>query len=169
MFHLNSYEMKNLNLFVLTLICSFILYGSALSQEVTNTPAFYKNSLQGTIGFAGVYAAATSNYERILSQPSDKWISATYLRFGIGAYGVWGGSGNYTYLQYGFFTGKKASHFEINAGPNIGFNEDSSEVPIIAASAGYRMQKPGKHFMFRTGIGFPESLYFGLGWSFGNK
>ncbi len=161
--------MKNLNLFVLTLICSFILHGSALSQEVSNTHAFYKNSLQGTIGFAGVYAAATSNYERLLSQPSDKWITANFLRFGIGAYGVWGGYGNYTYLQYGFFTGKKASHFEFSIGPNIGFNEVDSEVPFVSASTGYRMQKPGKHFMLRAGVGLPESLYFGLGWSFGNK
>jgi hypothetical protein len=37
---------------------------------------------------------------------------------------------------------------------------------VIAASAGYRLQRPEKHFMLRTGVGVPESFYFGLGWSF---
>lgn len=149
-------------LFFLFISTTYRTYG----QESETPVPFFKNSLQGSLGFAGLYGAATSNYERLLTQPTGKWVTATYLRFGIGAYGSWGGKGNYTYLQYGFFTGKKGSHFELSAGPNIGFNEEYSDTPIIAASTGYRMQKPGKHFMLRAGIGVPESLYFGLGWSF---
>ncbi|MEN2283085.1 hypothetical protein AAGF08_13160 [Algoriphagus sp. SE2] len=158
--------MKLYYCFMIFSICYFTSFSESKAQDTETSSEFYKNSLQGTLGFAGLYAAATSNYERILSFPKGKFVTATYLRAGLGAYGVWGGNGNYFYAQYGIFTGKKASHFEISAGPNFGFNENSSEVPVIAASAGYRLQRPGKHFMLRTGLGFPESLYFGLGWSF---
>ncbi|SIN76250.1 hypothetical protein [Algoriphagus halophilus] len=151
---------------ILFYLCFFDATIEATAQTEEPQPEFYKNSLQGSLGFAGLFAAATSNYERIISLPQGKWITATYLRFGIGAYGVWGGKGNFTYLQYGVFTGKKANHFEISAGPNIGFKEVDSEIPVISFSTGYRLQKPGKHFMLRTGVGLPESIYFGLGWSF---
>jgi len=33
-------------------------------------------------------------------------------------------------------------------------------------SIGYRMQKPNGHFIFRTGVGWPEALYIDLGVSF---
>ena len=37
---------------------------------------------------------------------------------------------------------------------------------IPAGAIGYRFQKPGGKFVFRTGIGFPESLYLSLGLCF---
>lgn len=161
--------MKQFCLVTLILICFFFPFAESIAQAPENPPKFYKNSLQGSLGFAGLYVAATSNYERIISLPKEKWVVATFLRFGIGAYGTWGGKGNFTYLQYGLFTGKKANHFELSTGPNIGFKEEGAEMPLVSFATGYRLQKPGRHFMLRAGVGIPESIYFGMGWSFGSK
>ncbi|MGJ8661126.1 MAG: hypothetical protein ACSHXL_03745 [Bacteroidota bacterium] len=35
-----------------------------------------------------------------------------------------------------------------------------------SVSVGYRSQKPQKNYVFRTGIGWPEAIYVGWGFSF---
>ncbi|MBN3582162.1 hypothetical protein JYB64_07165 [Algoriphagus aestuarii] len=161
--------MKNIRKYFLTMIGLICLIPSLQAQSAPEQDPvqLYKNGLYGSLGFAGIYASATSNYERMVTQHFDKGITATFVKVGIGVYGVWGGSGSYYYAQYGFLTGKRASHLEISAGPNFGFNEDGAESPPIAATIGYRHQKPERHFILRTGLALPESIYLGIGWSFG--
>ena len=138
----------------------------SLAQEVANNEATFKeNTIHGGLGFAGIVATATLNYERILTQNFDRNIVATFVKVGFGSYaGVWLDSGQYTFVQFGFLTGKKANHLEVSAGPMIGIGGEI-DLPI-AFGVGYRHQKPGKPFLFRTGIAFPESLHFGMGLSF---
>jgi hypothetical protein len=149
---------------VCLLFCLVLTLNTAFAQE-NSSPSFRKNGLSGSLGFAGIVATATSNYERILTQSLDKGITATFAKVGLGTYGGWVDSGSYLYLQYGFLTGKNANHLEVSAGPNFNLNNAEDMLPV-AFNIGYRLQKPGKGFMLRTGVAFPETLYLGLGWSF---
>jgi hypothetical protein len=63
------------------------------------------------------------------------------------------------------FTGKKTHHFEASAGLLLSLMEDFDLFPV-SGSIGYRLQKPGSHFLLRTGFGWPETFYLGLGVSF---
>lgn len=152
------------SILVLFSLCFFSI-GSfpAFAQESLNV-LFRKNSVYGSIGLAGFYVTATGNFERILTQSLEKGITATFAKIGYGTYGSWGDDGQYLYVQYGFITGKKGSHFEMSAGPNFVVMGDM-DLPV-AFTLGYRHQKPGKPFMFRTGLAGPESLYVGIGFSF---
>lgn len=154
--------------FLIVLAIIFVSVSKSLfAQELPeSTPIpFRSNIVHGGLGFAGLIATATINYERIVTQHFDKFITATYAKVGYGAYASWGDDGQYLFLQYGILTGKKASHFEVSAGPNFTIRGDDLNLPV-AFGLGYRLQKPGKPFMLRTGIAFPETLYFGMGLSF---
>ena len=41
-------------------------------------------------------------------------------------------------------------------------NHDKTDPAI---NIGYRRNVPGKHFLYRTGIGYPEGIYFGVGYA----
>lgn len=162
--------MKNHRLFLslfrtLTLVL-LLISGSLIETQAQQVePVSYrKTTLHGGLGFAGIYGTAFLNLERMLTQSLDKKVTGTFGKAGYGTYGSWGDSGQYLYLQYGFITGQNASHFEMSAGPNFTIQGDM-ELPI-AFSVGYRHQKPGKPFLFRTGLAFPESLFFAMGLSF---
>jgi hypothetical protein len=165
---INRFECKNhaliLLVFGMFFFCTSI---QVFSQELLEVapPQFRSNSIHGGLGFAGLIGTATINYERVLTQHFDKFITATFAKVGLGTYGGWGGNGQYLFVQYGILTGKKAHHFEASAGPNFELKGDDLNLPI-AFGFGYRHQKPGKPFMFRTGIAFPETLHFGMGLSF---
>jgi hypothetical protein len=157
---------KSLLVLVSFLVFLPLLSTPTFSQENTESdPVLFKpNMFHGGLGFGGVIFTATTNYERILTQHLDKVVTATFAKIGIGAYLSWGGDGQYIFAQYGFMTGKKANHFEASAGPNFILGDD--DLLPVAFNFGYRHQKPGKSFMYRTGIGFPEIIYFGMGLSF---
>lgn len=151
------------------LVFGLIFFSTSIqvfSQEFPESAPkqFRSNIIHGGLGFGGLIGTATINYERILTQHFDKFITATFAKVGYGAYTGWGGDGQYLFLQYGILTGKKAHHFETSVGPNFTVGGDST-LPV-AFGFGYRHHKPGKPFMIRTGIGFPETIYFGMGLSF---
>jgi hypothetical protein len=149
---------------LLILFFGIFLSISPASAQGSENPAFKKNSIYGSLGFAGFYGAATGNFERILTQSLERGVVATFVKSGLGSYGSWGDGGSFLYFQYGFLTGSKAGHLELSAGPNFTLKGDMN-LPV-AATLGYRLQRPGKGFMFRTGLALPESLYLGVGFSF---
>ncbi|WP_026952483.1 hypothetical protein [Algoriphagus mannitolivorans] len=162
--------MKNHRQF-LPLFRIFAIAGILISNSLVDARAqdsepnpYRKTTLHGGLGFAGIYGTAFINLERMLTQSLDKKVTGTFGKVGYGTYGAWGDSGQYFNLQYGIITGRKASHFEMSAGPNFVVNGDM-DFPI-AFNFAYRHQKPGKPFLFRTGFGFPESLFFAMGLSF---
>jgi len=165
-FHSLTRTFKSLLVLVSFLVFLPLLSTPTFSQENTESaPVLFKpNMFHGGLGFGGLIVTATTNYERILTQNFEKSIVATFAKVGIGAYSAWGGDGQYIFAQYGFMTGKKANHFEASAGPNFTLGGD--DLLPVAFNFGYRHQKPGKSFMYRTGIGFPETIYFGMGLSF---
>jgi hypothetical protein len=130
------------------------------------------NAIYGNLGAAsivGVWASATIYYERILNH--DRVIKP-FLKGGVGGYALWGEGGFFLLTSYGILTGRKSSHFEISAGVNWFLNGDLqgdykyNALTLLSATIGYRYQKPGKRFIFRTGVSTPEGVYFGVGRSF---
>jgi len=59
----------------------------------------------------------------------------------------------------------KKHHLEVGAGLVKSLEKYYDIIPL-PGSIGNRIQKPNGHFIFRTGVGWPEALYFGLGLSF---
>lgn len=160
--------MKSILLVTLFSFFTLMLSISSVSAQVkseASMEAFRKNTFHGGLGFAGIIVTATINYERMLTQNFDRKIVATFAKVGYGTYGGWTDSGQYAFVQYGFLTGKKANHLEVSAGPLFCINGGELGLPV-AFGIGYRHQKPGKPFMFRTGVSFPETLHFGMGLSF---
>lgn len=73
-------------------------------------------------------------------------------------------------LQAGILTGGGKSHFEAALGVGVAhLFKDYGPFWFPAITLGYRKQKPGKHVFFRTGVSFPELVYFGWGYNFDVK
>jgi len=83
------------------------------------------------------------------------------------------------YTTLGVLVGKRNSHLEFtlgtvyfdgeetttsHLGPTVN-TEDYQDFDLVI-SLGYRFQKPGGQFVFRTGAGWPELLYISLGFCF---
>ena len=62
-------------------------------------------------------------------------------------------------------TGRRGSHIEFCAGSYLFDDAGFQEFPI-GGSLGDRLQKPGNNLIFRTGLGYPEQIYVGLGIAF---
>ena len=76
-------------------------------------------------------------------------------------------------IRFGIITViDKKHHFEINAGPQLLVGMYNDEFDFAASefnfgfNIGYRKQKPQDSKIFRAGVGYPELLYVGLGFSF---
>jgi hypothetical protein len=89
---------------------------------------------------------------------------STFIKVGYGGAAYWEGESQYILGQFGILTGVRNHHLEASAGL-VAFLDNYFSSPL-SGSIGYRIQKPGGHFIFRTGLGWPEALYVGLGVSF---
>lgn len=133
-------------------------------QTEESRPLLHRNVIHGSLGVGPVFAA-TAFYEHIFLQPANSKV-AVYARAGFGGMAVLlADNSRYVLAQGGILTGTKNSHFEAALGACYLFDK-GLEGYAPALSVGYRLQKPGSHFMFRTGLGFPEDLYVGIGVSF---
>ena len=124
---------------ILVTILSFLVLSNhsfAQSNGESTMEDFRKNTFHGGLGFLILYGTATMNYERVISQNSDKFFTASFIKIGFGAYSTWGDNGQYLISQYGVMTGKKSNHLELSAGPNIVLSGDM-EFPV-AFGLGYR-------------------------------
>ena len=147
-----------------TLMCLFsIVYMQQLhaQEKRQNDIEIHKNSVSLSAGTIGIYFSATAYYERIVASRGE---FTFFLRSGVGAYEILlGKGGQYLVGQAGFITNQGKHHLELSAGPNWFLNGDfQGELPI-GGGFGYRLQKPGSNFMFRTGISAPEAIYVGVG------
>jgi hypothetical protein len=143
--------------------------------------AFYING--GTLGES--YSYFNGNYERMIWGNKNPVIQSLFVRLGIGKYKGWVMGSLFssselkatTYLTtVGGLIGKKNSFFEFGLGAmySDGIETNTSGwsrtvrtyeyhefLPVF--NCGYRFQKPGGYFIFRTGLGFPEVYYLSLG------
>ena len=152
------------------------LSGFAAKQD--SLPTQPKNVIYVHGGFMGLWFTASSSYERQLFARHKRFSSYYYLRASGGAYATWGQDGPYGSLSLQAMYGKKKSHLELGLGfgglydkPGYKYSDKtSSKIDYIdwipAATIGYRYQKPGGGFVFRTGMAFPESAYLSFGYAF---
>ena len=144
-----------------------LIFGACYGQWQAPNSGLRKNAIivapSINPGLPEFMVTASMVYERIIVQGLGKRNSAFKAKIGGGAYGLWGESGQYLMGEFGLITGQKNHHFETGLGAFYG----SSSFRFVSASAGYRFQKPGGYFVFRSGVSFPEGIYFGFGVCFG--
>ena len=168
--------MRVLFLFVLLSNLAF-----AQSNESTVNGILQKNSLSFNVGTALLANGGGIKYERLIPKKSVYYTlsaGAHLFRFDFFT------TENHTVLSInnGLITGlDKRNHFEASIG--LGWDNVNKEASsgiygsggsaasqysqfIPVANMGYRFQAPNKDFVFRTGIGFPELVYVGLGVAF---
>lgn len=173
----------------LTLVAVFLLCYHTYGQEQTTTEgtkSYKKNAILATVGTVGLMGAYSLSYERMLLASKEGSIQGLWAKVGAGGWAVWSSGGPYQSLMLGTMTGKKNSHFELNFGlarmvdksaydrakhisDHLAEPQPSKSDYInmrAAGSAGYRFQKPTSRFLFRTGVGYPETLYLGIGAAF---
>ena len=140
-------------------------------NESYNELILNKNNVNFGLGYGIIAINANSTYQRLKAHQK--------------IYSVWSAGLNYLFvsffsddhvfipsLSYGIVTGiDKKHHFEVNAGPHlqVGIYNDGLDFAAsefdFGFNIGYRMQKPHGSKIFRTGFGYPELLYVGLGFS----
>jgi len=125
---------------------------------------FNRNLVYGTGSYFLYLSSFTLNYERFIyvSETANKMWS-----YRIGG-GIINNKGKIVLATLNNLRGKGNNKFEMNIGATY-INEPHSFGPnyfTFVLNAGYRRQTPDGKFLFRTGIGTPEGLYFSLGYSF---
>jgi hypothetical protein len=156
-----------IRIFRMTCLAIFMMcFVSGFSQEVSKSnQATYlnRNSVQISGGFLLVVASASGFYERIIGRNN----LAYFARAGVGTLNVWGSKGKFFMTEGGIITHATGKHhLDAAAGINFLFGDDFDGVVMPSMSVGYRNQKPGGHFVFRTGLGYFQGIYVGLGYSF---
>jgi hypothetical protein len=171
--------------FFLTILCYYTSYGQDINETIDH-PEVNKNAIQATVGFAWLMGAYNVNYERMIISFEKGTLVGLWSKIGFGGWGVWSTGGPYQSVTLGILTGAEKNHFELNVGGarmynRSGYKHDqdinnylsepqpqkSDYVNIkLVGTAGYRYQKPNGNFLFRCGIGYPETSYVGFGVAF---
>ncbi len=154
-------------------------------SEASNTE-FSKNVLHGSISPFIIINSINVNYDRLLATNNNGFFKAYYgtARAGLFTFLNFapGGDSVYFPLSLGVtgLSGSKKDHFELSLGLSyfIDKSEAGEDDPIIDEdfddddsffipniAIGYRKQI-SKGGVFRAGLGWPESLYVGWGYSF---
>ena len=158
--------MKRLSLLIF-LSLALVLHSSAQeSIAAENVPWSSRTAIYGSTGVFPIYGIALLNAEFALSTERPGFFSSTWFRVAWGKWLSWGDEGNNFTLGASMLSGKRKNHLEAGIGGTLytEFNSDQKLLPAL--NIGYRFQKPMGGFVFRTGMGIPESIYFGLGYSF---
>ncbi|MGC6433548.1 MAG: hypothetical protein ACON4M_05080 [Crocinitomicaceae bacterium] len=154
---------------IIVFVHSFML--NIYSQKEFYTPIdLNNNSMYVNAGSLLLYNTLNVNYEHMIKQHLLNTNISSFAKVGVGIFEVWGGSGGYSMVQMGLLTGENKHHLELSAGlslniPRFGWGDEPIGYPF-ATNFGWRIQKPDKNSIFRLGIGLPEGVYCGLGFSF---
>lgn len=145
------------------------------------------NTVNISAGFFPVWGVMSFNYERKIKEKRTGLFKAYYLKGSGGKWSTFGGVGHLAELGFSGLTGVGRNHFEIHLGATSIIQTERyhrekdypdnfpDQQPVLlknyikfwpAGSLGYRYQKPGNPFLFRTGIGFPDAVYMSLGLAF---
>lgn len=125
---------------------------------------YKKNTIHGSVGTLLIGFTANIFYDRILSESENESKFSTFVRFGYQENILLFSQGRAFILERGILTGRNFGHFESALG--VAYLQSENDVIRPAFSVGFRGQKANGNFIFRTGIGFPELLYFGIGLGF---
>lgn len=163
-------------LFLFILLSNFTF---AQSDESVVQGTLQKNCFSLNIGTALLANGGGVKYERLIPRKKMYYTlsaGANLFRFDFLT------KENHTvlFISNGLITGlDKRNHFEASIGLGWHYvNREASSGTYFSNSAyqysqfipvaniGYRFQAPNKDFVFRTGVGFPELIYVGLGVAF---
>ena len=166
---------------LLSLLFALLTSISALSQthewnnknkkESNNKQLLNNNNINFGLGYGIIAINANTTFQRLKAHQKIYSTWSVGLNYLIVSFF----SDDHVFipsLRFGIITGiDKKHHFEINAGPqllvgmyNDGFDFAASEFDF-GFNIGYRKQKPHDSKIFRAGVGYPELLYVGLGFS----
>lgn len=165
---------------------TFILFSfcyNVIAQNDNNSEGIVKNAIYANGDISVIlYNSVTLNYNRSIKQSESGFFKNYYLNLGTGYFdnndGFRAGPTSEGIIgRVGLLglTGKHRSHFEVGLNAllynetkinnNEGTNEKEKTFLVPEATLGYRYQKENG-IIFRTGLGFPQGLYVGLGYSF---
>ena len=127
-----------------------------------------RNSFHLTLGYFLVYGAGIVGFEHILHQNPENSNLTFFSWTGVGLSNDYGLEKWFVLTRLGLLTGRKKHHIECSLGPaymvDRGYRDDR-EIQI-SGTLGWRIQKPEGGFIFRLGIGYPETAYVGVGGAF---
>lgn len=157
---------------VISTIALFVVFNSLVKAQVeqkdslmVNLNRNYINFSIGPGGIVALFLPAHISYERLFQGKIFGSKNTAIADIGLGGAVYWEGSSMFIINRLGVLTGAGKKHFEAKAG--VCYFLDGYTVDLYpSASIGYRKQKPGSHFVFRTGIGFPDAIYTSWGYSF---
>jgi len=147
-----------------------MVFPQASKQEI-GTIGLKKNAIYATLGvYVGeFYVTFLGNYERLILQFPRSFVQSMWIRVGAGPWAWWSSNGwNYT-STLSVLTGRKNTHLELGSGVLFSYNSYNKKFEPLAGNShlagnlGFRFQKPGGSFIFRTGIGWPEFMYLSFG------
>lgn len=157
----------------------------AQQKEMSEQRTLGKNNINVYGGWFVLIYGVGGNYQRLIKKDSGYYTLSASVNLGR-SNAIFGNSFDeisVISISNGFISGiGKRNHFEANVGLGFGYyNSEPYEtggffgptslphierfvIPVF--SLGYRYQVPNEGFIFRTGAGFPEFLYIGIGVSF---
>jgi len=153
-----------LSIFFCVLVnCSILSQRASSKDEIRK---FLPNALHGQIGSAFFFGNASIYYERLILRETNSGVPGPYFRCGYQHMMVLGYTGPTLAVEAGHILGRWNSHFEMNLGIHLDITGTTELFPV-GSSIAYRYQKPSGNFIFRTGLGFPNAVFFSLGLCFG--
>lgn len=160
---MRSHPLKYYFSLCLLLICFGSIHAQQDSMKVSEK-LYPKNVIHGSVGTLLIGFTASVFYDRILSESENGSKFSTFMRLGYQENIFLFTQGRAFTLEGGMLTGRNFGHFEAALG--ISYLQNGVDFFRPAFSVGYRGQQPNGNFMFRTGLGFPELAYFGIGLAF---
>lgn len=156
---------RKLNIGLLSLYMFFGSFHTAFTQnKVVNS--YRKNTIHGSIGTLLLLNTVNVFYDRILTENYSYNKFTTFARAGYSSFYTFSMAGpsygSFITIEGGILLGSGFSHFEAAVGATL---QDYHQT-LPAFSLAYRGQRPGNALMFRAGIGVPEFIFVGLGFSF---
>jgi hypothetical protein len=174
-------------------VFAFLLFFSGMaaypqSHEINSTQ-MAKNQIYLTAGWLVLYGNADISYERNIRYKEDGLLKFIHWNFTYGRFAYWESAGPLYKTGLTGLTGKTNNHLEFQVGAVALFDRVGYEIGVSNANfpkpgsypepsvleytklyptavIGYRYQKPTGGLVFRTGFGFHEMIYLGLGYSF---
>ena len=170
-------------------IVFFVLTNSLTLFSQKETPIFkHRNAIYGTVAISPNLSTRNINLEFPLATTNINLFKTINLRIGAGysSWKDWEAEGSYLIISSVFISDANTHHLETSVGAAFLYNKTDYENSIGYAAAngapglhpafflklypagtfGYRYHKPDGILMFRTGVGFPEIAYLGIGLAF---
>lgn len=172
---------------LIIIISLFCIHPHTHAQEVNDASTPSENALYGSVGYGLLYATLNINYERYLATSGRNDNLNFYARGAIGVWALWADSGPSYLLGLNSIWSRYNNHLEAMVGAVAMFDRSGYRIGVSnakyaspgyteptrlgytlftpAAGVGYRFQRPGGSFIFRTGVGWPEALYLSVGFA----